>query len=116
MSASSSFQKVGECLYRNPSSGTYYALVKVRGKQIRSSLGSNDLAEARRKLKDFKRDIVRLDPENRHLTLRELSEKFEPTFQRLAPATKDNKLRVLKRVRDFWPDGIDRAVSKVKIE
>jgi len=45
MSASSFFQKVGECLYRNPSSGTYYALVKVRGKQIKSSLESKGLAE-----------------------------------------------------------------------
>ena len=38
MGKSLSFEKVGECLYRNPASGTYYALVKVRGKQFTSSL------------------------------------------------------------------------------
>ena len=38
MSASSSFEKVGECLYRNPSSGTYFARVKLRGKEIERSL------------------------------------------------------------------------------
>jgi integrase len=36
--SSSSFEKVAECLYRNPSSRTYYALVKVRGKQFKQSL------------------------------------------------------------------------------
>jgi hypothetical protein len=49
MGTSPSFEKVGECLYRNPASGTYYALVKVRGKQIKSSLKPKNLLEARRK-------------------------------------------------------------------
>ena len=55
MSSNASFEKVGECLYRNPSSGTYYALVKIRGKQIKASLKTKGLVEARRKLK-LKRD------------------------------------------------------------
>lgn len=38
MSSSLSFEKVGESLYRNPASGTYYALLKIRGKQIKRSL------------------------------------------------------------------------------
>ena len=54
MSASSSFEKVGECLYRNPSSGTYFAREKLRGKEIKHDQQS---AEARRKLKDFKRYV-----------------------------------------------------------
>ena len=54
MSASSSFEKVGECLYRNPSSGTYFARVKLRGKEIKQTLKTKNLATARRKLKDFK--------------------------------------------------------------
>jgi hypothetical protein len=33
-----SFQKVWECLYRNQSSGAYYALINRGGKQIRRSL------------------------------------------------------------------------------
>ena len=32
------FEKVGECHYPNLSGCIYYALVKIRGKQIRSSL------------------------------------------------------------------------------
>ena len=37
------FEKVGECLYRNPSSGAYYARVEVDGKEIRRSLKTNDI-------------------------------------------------------------------------
>ena len=40
MSSSTSFEKAGECLYRNPSSQQYYALLKIRGKQIKRSLKS----------------------------------------------------------------------------
>lgn len=45
------FEKVGECLYRNPSSETYYAVVKVKvkGKQYKSSLQTDNLVIARRK-------------------------------------------------------------------
>ena len=42
------FVKVAECLYRNRSSGSYFALVKRRGKQIRKSLRTKD-----RKLADL---------------------------------------------------------------
>jgi hypothetical protein len=63
MSVSPSFEKAGECLYRNPSSGTYFARVKLRGKEIKQSLETTNLATARRKLKDFKAKLERTDPE-----------------------------------------------------
>jgi len=40
----------------------HYAQVKCRGKQIRRSLGTNDLALARRVLANFKRDLELTDP------------------------------------------------------
>jgi hypothetical protein len=61
MSSSASLEKVGECLYRNPSSLQYYALLKIRGKQIKRSLKTDHLPEARRKLKDFRNDQERID-------------------------------------------------------
>lgn len=48
------FTKVAECLYRHNSSGTYYALVKRSGKQIRKSLKTKDRKFAERKLADFR--------------------------------------------------------------
>ncbi|MGE9293083.1 MAG: hypothetical protein ACQKBW_05685, partial [Puniceicoccales bacterium] len=55
-----SFVKVAECLYRNVSSGTYYALVKRSGKQIRRSLRTQDRKLAERRLKEFREQAARL--------------------------------------------------------
>lgn len=51
--AQATLQKVGENLYRNESSGVYYALVKRKGKQIRKSLKTQDRKLANRRLKGF---------------------------------------------------------------
>jgi len=53
------FVKVAECLYRNRSSGTYFALIKRKGKQIRKSLKTKDRKLAERRLREF-RDKVGL--------------------------------------------------------
>lgn len=58
---STSFQKVAECLYRNTSSGGYYALVKASGKQIRKSLRTKDRKIAERRLRDFRHQVTGLD-------------------------------------------------------
>ena len=46
------FVKVGECLYRHQSSGTYYALVKKGGRQFRKSLKTKDRQLASRRLSE----------------------------------------------------------------
>jgi hypothetical protein len=38
------FEKVGECFYRYSSTGTYYAVLRHRGKLIRKSLETSDRA------------------------------------------------------------------------
>ena len=81
----STFEKAGECLYRNPSSGTYFARVKHRGKEVRRTLDTKNLAVARRKLKDFKRDIERLDPEVERITLKDLADLFKRQFSTSRP-------------------------------
>lgn len=54
------FVKVAECLYRNQSSGTYFALVKRKGKQIRKSLKTKDRKLAERRLREFRKNAERL--------------------------------------------------------
>lgn len=54
------FRKVAENLYRLESSGTYYALFKRAGKQIRRSLKTSDAALARRRLNDLRDKVARL--------------------------------------------------------
>src|SRR5712691_1023379 len=53
-------QHAGENLYRNQSSGIYYALFKRDGKQIRRSLKTADKELARRKLSDMREQVQRL--------------------------------------------------------
>jgi hypothetical protein len=55
--------KIGECLYRNPATGTIYALAKLKGKQHKCSLEIKALAEARRKPGDYRRDLEKVEPE-----------------------------------------------------
>jgi hypothetical protein len=73
MSASPFFEKVGECLYRNPTSGTYFARVKVPGKEIKQTLETKNLLVARRKLQDFKAKLERTEPAAGRITLKELA-------------------------------------------
>jgi len=58
---------VGECLYRHHA-GTYYALVKVGGKQIKRSLRTSDMALAKRRVADFRKDAARLTGTEKSLT------------------------------------------------
>lgn len=53
-------QHAGENLFRNQSSGIYYALFKRDGKQIRRSLKTADKELARRKLSDLREQVQRL--------------------------------------------------------
>ena len=55
------FHKVAQNLYRLESSGTYYALFKRSGKQIRRSLKTNDPALARRRLGELREKVARLN-------------------------------------------------------
>jgi integrase len=102
MATSSSFEKVGECLYRNPSSEGYYALVKIRGKQIKRSLGTKVLPEARRKLRDFKSDLARMDPEAGRITLGSLCDRYFATVQHQSPKTVRRKSDIVARIKRHW--------------
>jgi len=67
--------KVGANLYRNASSGTYYALVKKEGKQIRRSLKTKDPQLAWRRLKGFCEQVERVDPPHGKVKKRALQAK-----------------------------------------
>jgi integrase len=116
MGTNQSFEKVGECLYRNPSSGSYYALLKIRGKQIKQKLKAHDLAEARRKLRDFKSDQARIDPEAGRITVDALCDKFTAAMSSQAPKTIKRKGDIIKRIRSKWEGVQARTVKKSEIQ
>lgn len=86
--------KVAECLYRNQSSGTYYALVKKNGKQIKRTLKTQDRKLAERRLRDFRREVGRLSDskEERRQTFKSFAEWWLPL------ATSEQKSASAQRV------------------
>src|ERR1700678_3619642 len=115
MGTSLSFEKIGECLYRNPSSKTYYALVKIRGKQIKRSLDTDNLPEARRKLRDFKNEQARTDPDAGRLTVNALCDRYVASVAHQAPRTVRRKGDIIKRIRARWGELQARKVKKSDI-
>lgn len=108
------FDKVGECLYRYRPSGTYYARVKQRGKDIRQSLETCDRELAKRKLRDFKRDLGLLDLAAGDLTLAELCERYFKTVLHQKPSTVQGKRMVIDRMLAHWPGGSSRRLKDVR--
>ena len=114
MSSQVSFEKVGECLYRNPSSGTYYAVTKVRGKQIKASLKTKNLPEARRILKDHKSIITRTDQRAAKNSLAHYADVVLGEAALKSDKTSKNKKRVVDLIKTKWPGGSGILVANVK--
>jgi len=94
-------RKVGECLYRNESSGTYYALVKKGGKQFRHSLKTKERKVAERSLAQYRQDVARLTmtADAKDYTFKDVAERW---LERLRPTLKTSS-------------ALRRATSLVKI-
>src|SRR3954447_12723121 len=75
MASALALTKVAECLYRN-GHGTYFALLKVRGKQIKRSLKTEDAALARRRLAEFRTKAQGLSGEETGMTFDHLAERW----------------------------------------
>ena len=115
MSTSPSFEKIAECLYRNPSSRVYYALVKVKGKQHKRSLKTKDLAEAKRKLRDYRDELEVTAPGAGKVTVREVCQKYQRTVKDQAASTRVNKEIMLKKAEQQWGDLPVRNLKKSDI-
>ena len=109
----SSWKKIGPCLYRYVPSGEYYGLIKIRGKQIRRSLGTRDLVLARRKVQELRRDLELTDPELAHRTLESQADRFLPTLSG-GPSTLDKAKRYVNDLKADWPKDAPRLLSKIR--
>jgi len=107
-------QKVGECLYRYPSNGVYYARIKIDGKEIKRSLGTTDRTLARRKLSALKDELRQIDRSQGKLTLAELCDRYLRTTQHQKPKTVERKTFIVGRIKKDWPTGKLTQVSKIK--
>ena len=59
--------RIGECLYRSET-GIYYAILKVKGKQVRKSFKTTDKSIARKKLVEYSRQMCRSCKQLDHLS------------------------------------------------
>jgi integrase len=95
------FVKVAECLYRNPTSGTYFALVKRKGKQIRKSLRTTDRKLAERRLAEFRKQAAGLtaSPEERRTPFSALAQRWLKIHNvHLKPSSADRNVRCVKEL------------------
>ncbi|PXA04351.1 hypothetical protein DDZ13_07410 [Coraliomargarita sinensis] len=99
------FVRVAECLYRNTSSGRYYALVKRSGRQIRKSLKTQDRKLAERRLKEFHASIGRTDVDSgsRQIQFEELGQQWlEVHNASLKPSSADRNERCFKQLLPYF--------------
>jgi integrase len=108
------FQKVGECLYRYSTSGTYFARIRVDGKEIKRSLATTDRAIAQRELARFKNEQRQIDRSQGKLTLAQLCDRYLETIQHQKPRTIEGKTCIVSRIKRDWPTGRLTQVAKIK--
>lgn len=108
------FEKVGECLYRLASTGGFYARVWVRGKEIRRSLATTDWQLAKRRLRDLRKDLEKLDNEAAHTTIKAHLEVFLATSQNKSASTREKFDMIARRIREEWPGGSGQKLRDAK--
>jgi integrase len=92
-------------LYRYNPSGHYFARVRFRGKLYRRKLDTDDLAFAKRKLRDFKNDLERTDASKGNTSLGKVLDDYAATLTG-ADSTLEKKGATIEKLRSTW-FGID---------
>ena len=114
---SQEFKRVGECLYRNQNK-TYFALIKVGGKQIKRSLWTEDLALAKRRLADLRTKTQRLCGRAvRNIRFDEFADNWlESIKPDLKPKSWDRRRVALVGLRPFFNGSLMKSVGHAQIE
>ncbi len=82
-------------LYRYNPSGQYFARVRKGGKLYRQKLGTDDLAYAKRKLDDFKRDLDRTDHMKGNTNFAKVLDDYAATLKGAPSTLRDKKATIL---------------------
>jgi integrase len=112
--AKSDWTKIQPCLYRFRQ-GTYYALLKRKGKQIRHSLKTTDLEIARRELRKFMDEVEELDRSIGKMSLDAFAERYLETL-RGAPATVSKRELHVRILLETWPKDAPRQLSSITLQ
>ena len=114
---SQSLNKVAECLYRN-GNGNYIALIKIKGKQIKRSLKTNDRQLANRRLADLREKSQRLlGSESRNIRFEELASAWIASKSAdLKTASVDRRKVAIKGLAIFFAGKPVRSIDYGDIE
>jgi len=114
---SQELKKVAECLYRNGNK-TYFALLKVSGKQIKRSLKTDDMAVAKRRLAELRGKAQRLHgSENRNIRFEELTENWlESVKPGLKPKSYDRRRVALIGLTPYFKGIPVKAIGFAEID
>src|SRR5437762_3923195 len=114
---SQELKKVGQCLYRNGRK-TYFALIKVGGKQIKRSLKTTDMAIAKRSLAELRSKAERLHgKENRNIRFEELAQNWlESIKSSLKVKSYDRRRVAIVGLMPFFKGVPVRAIGFAEID
>lgn len=76
------FEKVNECLYSIADTGNFYARVGITGKEIRWSLKTSDRQLAKRRLREVRKNLEKLDHSTSRVLLAADLDTFLASFRR----------------------------------
>ena len=108
--------KVAECLYRN-AHGTYFALLKVRGTQIKRSLKTKDAALARRRLAELRPKVQGLSGDEKTMTFEPLGARWLASKKpELRPASYGRLEGTIRSVTPFFKGLPVRSIGNTEIE
>lgn len=116
MQTSKDLKRVGECLYRS-GNGTYYALVKVLGKQIKRSLRTTDERLARRRLVEFRMKAERLTGNEKSLLFEDLAKRWLQNMEgQLKPSSLRRRQVCINQIMPFLKSKLVRSIGQADIE
>ena len=108
--------KVAECLYRN-ARGTYFALLKVSGTQIKRSLKTTDFALARRRLSELRAKSRGLSGDEKAMTFEQLAERWRAVkHTELRPSSYKRLQSILRGMTPFFKGLPVRSIGNPEIE
>jgi integrase len=112
--AKSDWKKVASCLYRYKGE-TYYALLKVRGKQVRRSLETTDRKLAERKLRTLRESEEKTDPTISRRTLAQQRTLFDSLMTGAASTIYSRQLHTREFVEALRPGTLVRKVTTTQL-
>lgn len=114
---SQEFKRVGECLYRNQNK-TYFALIKVSGKQIKRSLKTDDMPLAKRRLSELRAKTDRLHGSGkRNVRFEEFADNWlESIKSDMKPKSWDRRRVALVGLRPFFKGALMKSVGYSQID